>query len=146
MQGVSTALGPALWHIRRIGRQAVAVAVAALTFRKLSRFAPARQGPLTHAHLAGNHGLGQPLLLELTSLLVLFQTLGAAALSGGLRSASSRRMGINWSRLHWLRMGGRSRQDLRCGLDGGTPRECRPRVCPDTATLSALLHGDFPEV
>src|SRR5712671_7405076 len=96
MHGVSTALGPALLDIRGRGRQARAVAVAALTFRERSRFAPARQGPLTHAHLVGNHGLGQPLLLELTSLLVLLQTLGAAALSGGLRSASSRRIGIHW--------------------------------------------------
>jgi hypothetical protein len=36
----------------------MAVAVAALTFREHSRFAPARQGPFTHAHLMGNHGLG----------------------------------------------------------------------------------------
>src|SRR5262245_13308296 len=86
MHGVSTALGPALLDIRGIGRQALAVAVAALTFRERFRFAPARQGPLTHAHLVGNHRLGQPLLLELTSLLVLLQTLVAAALSGGLRS------------------------------------------------------------
>jgi len=70
----------------------MAVAVAALTFRERFRFAPARQGPLTHAHLVGHHGLGQPLLLALTSLLVLLQTLVAAALSGGLRSASSRRI------------------------------------------------------
>jgi len=37
--------------------------------------------------------------VQLTGLLVLFQTLGAAALSGALRSAASRRMGIHWSRL-----------------------------------------------
>src|SRR6266436_6015069 len=95
--------------IRGRGQQARAITVAALPFRERSRFAPARQGPFTHAHLVGNHGLGPPLLLALTGLLVLFQTLGAAALSGALRSAASRRMGIHWSRLHWLRMGGRSR-------------------------------------
>ena len=113
MHDVSTALGPALLDISGIGRQAMAIAVAALTFRERSRFAPARQGPFTHAHLAGNHGLGQPLLLELTGLLVLLQTLVAAALSGSLRSASRRCIGINRNRLHWPWMGGGSRQYRR---------------------------------
>src|SRR5712691_6988652 len=113
MQDVSTPLGPSLFDILALGRQAMAVAVAALTFRERSRFAPARQGAFTHAHLVGHHGLGQPLLRELTGLLVLLQTLVSAAVSGGLCSASSRRIGIHRSRVRWLWMGGRSRQDLR---------------------------------
>src|SRR6266699_2444124 len=113
MHDVATARGPALLDIRGRGRQAMAVAVAALTFRERSRFAPARQGPFTHAHLMGNHGLEEPLVLELTGLLVLLQTLVSAALSGGLHSASSRRIGTNRSRLPWLWMGGGSRQYRR---------------------------------
>ena len=49
----------------------MAIAVAALTFRECSRFAPARQGAFTYAHLVGHHGLGQPLVLELRAIVII---------------------------------------------------------------------------